>query len=710
MLSEDGPLVLRGRPYAAIIPRIDGETADEALVATLGSEPSLEGWVALERLQRLGCVTRERATMAESHRSLLVADGPPVEGLDLHWHVATPSLGAPPWSRSGRAPLPSDDTLVIVFADDYLAEEVAAVHRALHPLRRPWLPVRPVGGSLWIGPMIGDVGAPCWRCLAHALRRNRPVEAYLASRGIPDGGPPLARGAVAPAALASALDQAVRGWRSGATPHPLAGRLVEIAPDGTHVAHTVSLRPQCPACGDASLYARSALHALDALKRSAAEQPPDRDAPTDAENDGTLLLHQLQRLVSPITGIATSLVRVPHRCGDGIALHVATQSRIRPDASVDSLLLDATQRAAGKGRLDSESMIGALAEAVERASGTFAGDEPRQRATARTLGDRAIAPNNVALFSDRQFSNAAARTFIGRRPPAPLRFSLDLEIDWTPVWSITHERWRYLPTSSLYYDMPVAAHERIAVADSNGCAAGASFADATVRAILELIERDAVAIWWYNRVSRPEVSLDVHTPWIAQLRATYSRLGREFWCLDLTTDLGIPVCAAVSRRRDTVDERILLGFGAGLTLASAAERALLEMNQLLAALDAAGDQPPPDREFAEWLATANVTDSPHLVPHHGARGAVVRTGADARDPHMALEDLHAALRGAGLELLVLDQSRPDIGVRVARAIVPGLRHFWPRLAPGRLFDVPVRLGWRTSALQESELNPVAIFL
>lgn len=54
-------------------------------------------------------------------------------------------------------------------------------------------------------------------------------------------------------------------------------------------------------------------------------------------------------------------------------------------------------------------------------------------------------------------------------------------------------------------------------------------------------------------------------------------------------------------------------------------------------------------------------------------------------------------------------TRPDVGLPVVKVVVPGLRHFWPRLAPGRLYDAPVALGWRESALKEDELNPVPIF-
>jgi hypothetical protein len=38
-------------------------------------------------------------------------------------------------------------------------------------------------------------------------------------------------------------------------------------------------------------------------------------------------------------------------------------------------------------------------------------------------------------------------------------------------------------------------------------------------------------------------------------------------------------------------------------------------------------------------------------------------------------------------------------------IVPGLRHFYRRFAPGRLYDVPVKLGLREHPMSEGDLTP-----
>jgi ribosomal protein S12 methylthiotransferase accessory factor len=77
-----------------------------------------------------------------------------------------------------------------------------------------------------------------------------------------------------------------------------------------------------------------------------------------------------------------------------------------------------------------------------------------------------------------------------------------------------------------------------------------------------------------------------------------------------------------------------------------------------------------------------------------------------------LEDIRLCRRvveECGMEVLVLDQTRPNVKMPVVKVIVPGLRHFWARYAPGRLYDVPVKMGWQERRLTEEELNPIPIF-
>jgi ribosomal protein S12 methylthiotransferase accessory factor len=371
---------------------------------------------------------------------------------------------------------------------------------------------------------------------------------------------------------------------------------------------------------------------------------------------------------------------------------------------------------AGKGTTPVHAETSALCEALERHSAMFQGDEEVVEASFRSLGDKAIHPNTSQLYHDRQFEgrerwNATHEAFQFVCEP----FDEDAVIPWSPVWSLTQQRQRLMPTGMLYFGMPRRPGPVMVLSDSNGNAAGASLEDAVLQGLLELVERDSVAIWWYNRIRRPAIDLSAFCdPWIDDLRHTYTQIGREVWALDLTADLGVPVIVAVSRRTDQPREEIIFGFGAHRDPMLALRRALTELNQLCSTVLSASSANRTgfaNVDAQRWWDSATIENQQYLVPDP-AKPAIrpvdygYRPCDDIRDD---VEILHASLRQAGMELLVLNQTRPDIGLPVAKVIVPGMRHFWARFAPGRLYDVPVGLGWRDEPIKFENLNPQPMF-
>ena len=150
-----------------------------------------------------------------------------------------------------------------------------------------------------------------------------------------------------------------------------------------------------------------------------------------------------------------------------------------------------------------------------------------------------------------------------------------------------------------------------------------------------------------------------------------------------------------------------MGFGAHLDARIGVLRALTEMNQILVFASSAGGNG--DSDERRWLRTATLTNQPYLV----AEGTRVWSDYRRLSSDDVAEDVRYCQRiveSHGMEVLVLDQTRPDIGLPVVKVIVPGLRHFWARYAPGRLYDVPVQLGWLSERLPESQLNPMPMFL
>jgi ribosomal protein S12 methylthiotransferase accessory factor len=180
--------------------------------------------------------------------------------------------------------------------------------------------------------------------------------------------------------------------------------------------------------------------------------------------------------------------------------------------------------------------------------------------------------------------------------------------------------------------------------------------------------------------------------------------------LDLTTDLGVPAAAAVATGMEVFGDAPMMGYGAHLDPAIAVVRALTELAQMQAPfteMPAGAALEFPGHAERQWFENVTVSSEPWLAPH-GSIAAPQGPGHETVDA--ALDDLISRLTGRGLQILWADLTRPDLGLPVVRTFVPGLRHFWRRTGPGRIYDVPPQLGWRAGGYAEEDLNPWAMIL
>ncbi|AUG77383.1 hypothetical protein CFP65_2554 [Kitasatospora sp. MMS16-BH015] len=743
LVSPRSVTALRGPEVEILAPFLDGtRTGVEILAAVAGRLSADQAIKGLRALVETGLVRTRTDTVdpaAEAYWDLAGLNGGQAAADLARDGIRVVTLGGIDQEAVEQACRDSGLRLVqgrsaaltLMLCNDYLDPALAEIDARQRAARRPWLLARPTGPDPWIGPIFRPGESACWHCLANRLRGHRRSElpllhADLRQPPVAPASPPGAGGAPLPRAEASlaagraigvqtAVLEAAK-WLSGLR---YEGQDAVYALDTLTLAgssHPVTRRPQCTECGDGALVARLVRRPVVLTSRP--------KAPGAANGHRALtpgqMLAAYGHLVDPITGVVRELRRDPrspefahsYLSGHNLALAPGTLGGLR--SGLRSL-------SGGKGLTDEEARVSALCEAVERYSGSWHGDEPVVRASYRELGKSAVHPARIQLFHDRQHSgraqwNAEHADSSFQQVPEP--FDEQRVVDWTPVWSLTAGERRLVPSSLLYYSA-TAPDEGLPVADSNGNAAGASLEDAVLQGFLELVERDAVALWWYNRTRQPAVDLDAFAAtesWLPAMRAGHRGMGREVWVLDLTADLGIPVMAALSRRTDQPAEDVIFGFGAHLDPAVALRRALTELNQLLPAVADAtardGGYAVQDRTAVAWWRTATVARQPYLrsdegVPARGPEAWECRRTTDLKDD---VEGAIQLLSRHGLELLVLDQTRPDIGLPVVRVIVPGLRHFWARFAPGRLYDVPLALGRVKSATPFEELNPIPLFV
>ncbi|MGJ6960532.1 TOMM precursor leader peptide-binding protein [Streptosporangium sp. G11] len=685
--------------------RLLGRLAEANLVGTRRS-PEARADAAAEAYWDLGRVDVDRAAsgLAESSVGLLAlgrADTRPVA-------EALRSMGVTVIvEEDGDRPA----ALSLVLCDDYLDPELERFNERRLADGRSWLLAKPTGADLWVGPTFQPGKGPCWSCMTTRLRGHRRGEARLRSVSEtgavspPDASLPITR---ALGAQLAALQAAKWLAGSGDEHRDTVWTLDTLSLEGLH--HRVERRPQCPTCGDTGLVTERVGKPVVIASRPKAAVGGNGHRALDSE----LVWERYRHLADPLTGITDAIRRDP-RSPSFLHCYLSGPNLALTDDSLSAMRAGLRGQSGGKGSTDLEARVGALCEAVERYCGSRHGDEPTVRDSLRGLGERAVRPDECQHFHRRQFEdrrrwNAASTAF--QHVPEP--FDEEEVVDWTPMWSLTAKRQRLLPTDMLYFSR--GGHPSVR-ATSNGNAAGSSVEDAIVQGFLELVERDAVAIWWYNRTRQPAVDLgSFGDPWIADLRSRYEEIGREFWVLDVTSDLGIPVMVAISRRVDKPAEDIMLGFGAHFDPRIAARRALTELGQLLPAVAGARADGTgygrTDRHIRDWWLTATTENQVYLRPDETRDPRAL--GGYAYTPRADLrEDVEHAVTLAGrtgLDVLVLDQTRPDIGMPVVKVVVPGLRHFWARFGPGRLYDVPVLLGRLDRATAYEDLNPVPLFM
>jgi len=730
LLSEMGNYLLRGSVYTEIAPYLTGTYSEEEIAEQVQEKVApAQVFYALTMLKNQGYITSGNGTGTELDRStqaywdLTAVKSQVVQERLASAIVTVHTVGEVDVSmlldglQANGLQVGENGTHHIVVVDDYLQPDIAALNETFLSTETSWLLLKPVGGEVWLGPLFVPEETGCWSCLAHRLQGHRKVNHYLATQL--QTTEPFA---TAIGALPSTLQLAyativteINKWIVFGENARLQGQVVTINTLAlAQNVHILCKRPQCTICGDFALVSqqqKSPLQLQAQPKHFTADGGHRAVTPEET-------YAKYQHHISPITGLVTGMVQNAHQNhkNNMFYSYVTDHNFVHMSQNLFFLRASLRSHSGGKGRTDIQARTSALCESIERYSGVYHGDEAKKRATMADLGDLAIDPRTCLQYSDQQYAQRQQWNQLGEMFAFVSDPFVETEaIDWSPVWSLTNEVMRYVPTSFCYYGYSWATDaSQFARADSNGCASGNTKEEAILQGFMELIERDSVAIWWGNRLQYPAVDLHAFSePYFAQLQAYYREYHqREIWVIDITTDLGIPSFAAISRRLEGQSEDIIFGFGTHFDPKIGIQRALTEHTQMLPNIPHA---PPEQRApglITTWLNQATIANQPYVYPHPDlppkqAQDYQVQWQDDIYDDVKRCVQMMA---DEGMEVLILDQTRPDTEMHVLKVIVPGLRHFWARYAPGRLYDAPIKMGLRDSRITEEDLNPYLMFL
>jgi ribosomal protein S12 methylthiotransferase accessory factor len=269
----------------------------------------------------------------------------------------------------------------------------------------------------------------------------------------------------------------------------------------------------------------------------------------------------------------------------------------------------------------------------------------------------------------------------------PLRAGVELRLDrpmlWVQGWDLMQERATWVPFEFVSTNTVVTPGATPTFyATTNGLASGNHLLEAIEHGLLELIERDAVALAHLE----PESALaarriDPTTIDDAVARRLLERLAAAemdvaIW--DVTSDLGVPtIMCAIVDAADRPRWRALgvsWGYGAHLAPQVALTRALTEAAQSRLTVITGSRDDNPHHVYAaesdpERLAAlrAALFDP----PPQRAFGSKATRATESFDKD--IQTLLAELRAADVPSVVaVDLTRPEVGIPVAKVIAPGL--------------------------------------
>jgi thioglycine synthase len=212
---------------------------------------------------------------------------------------------------------------------------------------------------------------------------------------------------------------------------------------------------------------------------------------------------------------------------------------------------------------------------------------------------------------------------------------------------------------------------------TDGIAAGNTMEEAVFHGLMEVIERDAWSIAKFSGEPYDAIAIEAgpDNQFLLDIVDKYSRADIEIVAKDITSDIGIPVIAAFSQDLEQVAMMAIDGFGAHLDPKVAMARALTEVATTRALFLQKYGFEGLREELPSYFRRDDPEEDPRFYAHAEKTLREMEVGYH-EDLLQDIEQTAAILQSRGFErLILLDLTRPDVGLPTVRVIVPGMEAF-----------------------------------
>ncbi|WP_276779449.1 YcaO-like family protein [Actinomyces gerencseriae] len=363
----------------------------------------------------------------------------------------------------------------------------------------------------------------------------------------------------------------------------------------------------------------------------------------------------------------------------------------------------------------------AIVESLERYSSCSWADEDLIWDTPAGLGDAAIGPDRWPACSPTELADPHC----GLVP-----FDSRVPLRWVRGWSLTRGREVFVPAILVYLKFPVhSPSERFTNTVSTGTAAHSDLREAVLGGLLEVIERDAIALTWLQRLRLPEIVVDpaVLDPEVAEYHRVGTSTELTVHLRDATTDYGIPILYAVQTSEADTELSQVVAATCDLDPQRALAKIYRELASLRIALRSHARSPRAQEVTGQDMTVVGgaLADAAPSMRHvfdfllEGPRPS--RRLTDMGRPEFrgiressddSLDRVVSALERVGSEAVVVDLTTDEarqVGMHVVKTLVPeavplSFSHHARYLATPRLYEAPRAMGLK--AHDEAGINPV----
>lgn len=420
-----------------------------------------------------------------------------------------------------------------------------------------------------------------------------------------------------------------------------------------------------------------------------------------------------RQLLGRRLGVFSGMSAIPYVSEDGSLCHVSVQmgdhSTLPVGGRIDS--------GGGTHSTLEGACLRALMESVERYCAACV-DYRRLVRSRPVPGGPFLFGKALPLYAPFQYETSGW-------PYRPL--TRDSDIRWVDGRSLVTGRRHLVPAGLVYvpYDYDQLLDERLGPSTSTGMACSTSWAQANVTGLLEVCERDAFTIMWLNRISMPLLRVPEGSAFAEELDAMVADPTAAMTFVDLTNDFSVPVVCGVLKRELFGKPLVTIGLASRPGRVGAARKAAFEaISEYRRIRDILESPQPP---FVPTKGFTNVSDFPWhgLVYADPALQPQLDFITASQEEHVLedddvssepaesrlqryLQQIHAC-GGDALTISLTTREIQSMGLHVVKVMVPQAvplnpHHLAPWLGHDRIFEVPVRLGYRSSRPALSDLN------